>query len=220
MDIDDILADIDGGSGGSLATEDLQALTRAWVNEKGSPEILTYPSELIERVMDRIRKQIETIEMQTGDMDPKMNFRLVILQTELERFKYLIRSFLRVRLAKIDKHALHILTNSEVKARLSASEIQYLTAHQALLHSHYRASFLAQFPPNLQRLDDTAGGISMVEHPDLDQVIFCRVLHDVADPITIEGTDTADVWLKRGDIFVVRWRHVADAVTKGEVELI
>jgi GINS complex subunit 4 len=36
----------------------------------------------------------------TGTMDPKSNFTLVVLQTELERFKFLVRSFLRARIAK------------------------------------------------------------------------------------------------------------------------
>ena len=45
--------------------------------------------------------QIEVVEEQTGNMDPRTNFRVIILQTELERFKFLVRSFLRVRIAKV-----------------------------------------------------------------------------------------------------------------------
>ena len=45
--------------------------------------------------------QIEIVEEQTGNPDPKANFRLIIVQTELERFKYLVRSFLRARIAKV-----------------------------------------------------------------------------------------------------------------------
>jgi len=37
----------------------------------------------------------------TGSMDSKGNFTLVIVQTELERFKFLVRSFLRARIAKV-----------------------------------------------------------------------------------------------------------------------
>lgn len=54
MDIDDILRDVDRGSDGDIFAAglesaygardspeaDLQALTRAWVNERGSPEVL------------------------------------------------------------------------------------------------------------------------------------------------------------------------------------
>lgn len=39
-------------------TLDVQALTRAWVNERTSPELLPYPTNLIERVIDRIKKQV------------------------------------------------------------------------------------------------------------------------------------------------------------------
>lgn len=56
---------------------------------------------LIERVNERIKKQIETVEDMTGDMDPKTNFGLIVIQTELERWKYLVRSFLRARMAKV-----------------------------------------------------------------------------------------------------------------------
>ncbi len=45
--------------------------------------------------------QIEVVEEQVGNVDPKTNFRLIIIQTELERFKYLVRSFLRTRMAKV-----------------------------------------------------------------------------------------------------------------------
>jgi len=33
--------------------------------------------------------------------DPTANFKLVIVQTELERFKFLVRSLLRARIAKV-----------------------------------------------------------------------------------------------------------------------
>lgn len=37
----------------------------------------------------------------TGDMDPKTNFALIVIQTELERYKFLVRSYLRARIAKV-----------------------------------------------------------------------------------------------------------------------
>ncbi|MCJ1227317.1 GINS complex subunit [Toensbergia leucococca] len=198
MDIDDILAEVDSHIV-PQETRDLQELTRLWVTERSAPEILQWPETLMERIMDRIRQQIELVEMQTGNMDPKTNFRLIIIQTELERFKFLVRSFLRARIAKIDKHALYILTTHTQTSRLSSSELQYLTTHQSLLQAHYLSSFLSQFPPSLQRLDDTAGGISMIEQPDLEKAVFVRGLRDVAGPIVVEGTDT-EFEMKRGDV--------------------
>ena len=54
-----------------------------------------------ERVNDRIKAQIEKVEDLTGDMDPKTNFALIVIQTELERYKFLVRSYLRARIAKV-----------------------------------------------------------------------------------------------------------------------
>ncbi|CRK12326.1 hypothetical protein BN1708_017148, partial [Verticillium longisporum] len=59
------------------------------------------PDNLFERVNARIARQIETIEDMTGDMDPKTNFALIVIQTELERFKFLVRSYIRARIAKV-----------------------------------------------------------------------------------------------------------------------
>jgi hypothetical protein len=39
----------------------------------------------------------------TGDVDPKTNFALIVIQTELERYKYLVRSYLRARIAKVSR---------------------------------------------------------------------------------------------------------------------
>ena len=57
MDIDDILASVSHPSV-DPATPDLQALTRAWVNEKSAPEVLPWRRELMERVLERLRRQV------------------------------------------------------------------------------------------------------------------------------------------------------------------
>lgn len=178
-------------------------------------------------------------------MDPKTNFKLIVIQTELERFKFLVRSFLRARLrkvrfllsaalginvltgvSKIDQHPLHVRAQHDasldtVRPLLSSPELQYLTSHQALLSQHYSASFLSQFPASLQRLDDTTGGISMVDKPDEDKAVFVRALRDIGT-VFIEGTDRR-LEVKRGDVWVVRWSAVrkwAVGSGTGDVELI
>lgn len=101
---------------------------------------------------------------------------------------------------------------------LSTSEYQYLTQHQALLSQHYASSFLSQFPGPLQKLDDTTGGISMVDRPDEDAAVFCRALRDVG-VVGVEGTDRR-FEVKRGDVWVVRWSAVRTWVLTGDIELI
>ena len=57
MDIDDLLAEVavDLTPQESL---DLQELTRTWVAERTAPEVLTWPEELMDRVLERIRRQV------------------------------------------------------------------------------------------------------------------------------------------------------------------
>jgi len=123
MDIDDILREADPDFETTpRGNRDLQSLTRAWVAERSAPELLEYAQSLIlvlgypfdtdrlfrwpadgliERVNERVKKQIEKVEEMTGDMDAKTNFSLIVIQTELERWKYLVRSYLRTRIAKV-----------------------------------------------------------------------------------------------------------------------
>lgn len=57
MNIDDLLAEVAVDST-PRETRDLQELTRCWVAERVAPEILPWPSELMNRVLDRIRRQV------------------------------------------------------------------------------------------------------------------------------------------------------------------
>lgn len=156
---------------------------------------------------------------------------------------------------------------------LSPSEASYAQTHAALLERHYTSSFLSSFPQKLRRMDDRAGagGVSMLEGPDLDKAVFIRCLgvktsgkrpgaggdagfdmnenetidarHEVEyGPVEVscgyttalgeEGMDPSqrdDVrgiteerteQMRRGDIWIVRWRGVREAVARGECELI
>lgn len=224
-------------------------------------------------------------------MDAGTSFGLIVIQTELERFKFLVRSFLRARIAKIDAHPLHTLaihnpdlasqSQSQHTSRLSSndpllspSEASYAQTHAALLERHYTSSFLSSFPQKLRRMDDRAGagGVSMIEGPDLDKAVFVRCLGvqrsgnqgnaarpnagfgmdmddmddvrteadygvvDVSCGFTISGTENGVdpsqrdnvrrlteeriEQMRRGDIWIVRWRGVRQAVARGECELI
>lgn len=58
----------------------------------------------------------------------------------------------------------------------------------------------------------------MIDAPDLDAAVFCRVLRDVG-VVHVPGTDTA-FEMNRGDVYVVRWSVVRERVLAGDVELI
>lgn len=56
----------------------------------------------------------------------------------------------------------------------------------------------------------------MIDKPDDDTAVFCRVLRDGYAERPVDG----DVELKRGDVWVLRWSSVRENVHRGDVELI
>ncbi|CAI7637624.1 unnamed protein product [Penicillium glandicola] len=267
MDIDDILASVDRGPGASpeSAALDHQLLTRFWVAERAVSEVLPWPAPLMERIMDRVRIQIETIEDLAASSDttlpttanthnPNLNLRLSILQTDLARTQYIVRSLLRARLAKITKYSMHYLvllasrnqnplasqTQSTASQNpnqqpedsvpdisaltdltpLSGPESSFLHAHQTLLAGHYAGSFMGAFPRQLRRLDDNAGGTSMIQGPDLKEVVFVRCLGAEVPVVVEDDGDETGVMMRMGDVWVVRWEGIKGAWGRGEVELL
>ncbi|CAD6504214.1 BgTH12-05948 [Blumeria graminis f. sp. triticale] len=223
----DSLADSGAGLGSREGTDekDQQALTRAWVNERGTVGLLPPQDALISRCSTRIRAQIEMIERMTGDMDPKTNFSLIIIQTDVERWKFLIRSYLRARLAKVDKYTLYYLSSPQLQTRLSKNEMAYATRHQQLLHNHYLNCFLGSFPANLQNLNDAVGGISMVEGPDEDSGVFVRGLggRKGEDSVVVMGRGRdadGEVEVTRGEVVVAKWSDVREFIEREEMELV
>lgn len=96
----------------------LKSLEEAWLNEKFSPEILPHQSDLVDCMLQQIHQMEENIsKLEKGD------FRITIHHMELDRIRYVITSYLRTRLEKIEKFTASIL-NDESKR---STDEQYLS---------------------------------------------------------------------------------------------
>lgn len=217
---------------------DHQLLTRAWTSERCAPDLLPYPTELMARIMARVQAQISRIEDLASGMGDggaqNANLVLSILQTDLSRTQFLVRSLLRQRLAKLTKFAAYYLSRaveSDTKKQyLSPAETAFLRHHQALLSDLYDTSFLNAFPAGLRRLDDASGGVPMVEPPDGGRAVVVRCLSEGVwtndrDVDESRGDDegvgaSVELSMRRGEVWVVRWRDVRKGVEKGELELL
>lgn len=89
-----------------------------------------------------------------------------------------------------------------------------MKSHLALLNNHYLDSFLRQFPEGMRRLDENHGGSVMVEAPDYDSAVFCKVVRDIGD------TGWADLHLLKDQLYIIRYSMVRQHVMSGAVELI
>jgi len=244
LDIDDILADVShphqlhpsqfspSQIDPSTSFLDHQKLVRAWTTERCTSHLQVYPTELLQTITARVQAQITKIEdlsnsdpnTTNGTSNQNLNLTLSILQTDLSRSQFLVRSLLRCRLSKITKHAafyLEQLNTSDTKTGLLGdSEIQFLRNHQALLSNFYSGSFLDAFPPQLRKLDDKAGGNSMVEGPDMQEAVFVRCLGERWESDPGDEGESIELRMRRGEVWVVRWEDVQEGVKSGMLELL
>ncbi|AWU75689.1 hypothetical protein CAS74_003902 [Pichia kudriavzevii] len=173
--------------------EDLLLLEQAWVREKTVPQLLPHESELVERIMERIRVQLETIdEMASDENTDKLT--LVIIESELERIQYLLRAYTRGRLRKIDSNQVMDLS------LLSVDEQTYLRGHSAM-KNQFLTSLLGE-EPSIPESD-----------PDNES---CHIFVRAQAPFPFRDEDTMQV----GDVRVAKWKDVAHGVAEGALHVI
>ena len=81
------------------AAEVLQKLEDAWLNEKHAPELLESKIEIVECMLDQVRTMEENLsKVKKGDI------RVPVHRMETQRIKFMVNSYLRLRLRKIQSN--------------------------------------------------------------------------------------------------------------------
>ncbi len=98
----------------------INGLIKIWKNEKFSNDILLYQNSLISTAIDLVEKtekelKDSSIEKENSD----------IIELDIERMKFLIKDYLRIRLIKIEKYIFYILKN-DLSNLLSQNEINFV----------------------------------------------------------------------------------------------
>lgn len=114
-----------------------------------APELLQHQTDMLELMLS----QVAHMEEQMKDLD-KNDFRFVVHQMELERIRYIMSSYLRCRLQKIETFTQYILNrdaeHDEADKRLSPEESKY--AQEFANHvDEYFNKVATQYMPNQQR---------------------------------------------------------------------
>ncbi|KAJ4900772.1 DNA replication protein-related [Raphanus sativus] len=204
-----------------LSTSDVELLKRAWRNEKAAPEILPYQGDLVERAKGQIELVEGNIEDYVEDgIDPLV---VSLYQMDLDRTQFLLRSYLRVRLLKIEKFMFHILKSEEAESRLSEQEKAFARRCAADLTKHFEESVLLKLPENYQTVQKQSlisDEDDMVPEPNLDTFVVCRSKNSLKLNLYEEGETPVILDLDRGEPSFVRYRAVKRAFESGEVELI
>ncbi|RDB21784.1 DNA replication complex GINS protein sld5 [Hypsizygus marmoreus] len=198
----------------------LQQLIRHWINERNSPDILPAQEDLLVAVLDHIRRQSQTVQLLREDASTSEDehIRIVLAQTEMERVKFIVRSYVRTRHYKIDKYARFIATNAEIQTRLTAGERDHAVRYADILDRHLYKCVLQSLPPAQAHLDDNAAFVpSMITTPDKSRPVFVHALQRCP---RIRLPDGTALEMEKGHITLVPYHVVEQLVARGEVELV
>ncbi|KAF8530065.1 GINS complex Sld5 component [Hysterangium stoloniferum] len=194
-------------------------LIRHWTNERLAPDILDQRGELLQKVLDRIREQADLVQQLRADPDisEDEHFQIILVQTEVERIRFIVRSYIRSRIHKIEKYAHYILEDQDMQRRLSAMELNHAQSYAALIDRQLDVSVLNAMPGWIRREGPNWQGPSTISRPNKDTSIFVHALQDCAHVLLPDGRP---VDIKKGSINLLRYSTIENNLRRGEVELV
>lgn len=218
-DIDEIDGVSDEEVEALTAGEVLQKLEEAWLNEKFSPELLEAKTDLVDCMLEQVTEMEENIKRAK-----KGDFKVVLHRMEIDRIRYVLSSYLRCRLKKIERYTTHVLEQEsnrkdEDVCHLSPEEFTFAKEYGTTMETHMKNLVLRHMPPNLQTMDSKQTTI----RPNLDSYVFLRVIEDTDGVLVEEETlDTGEeiVDLQKGDQHIMRYKPLSGLVMSGAVSLI
>ncbi|KAF7199955.1 DNA replication complex GINS protein SLD5 [Nothobranchius furzeri] len=194
-------------------------LEEAWLNEKFSPELLENKSEVVECVMEQLT-HMESNLQRVKKGDAKASFH----RMEIDRIRFVLSSYLRSRLQKIEKFFPHVLEREKSRVEgqpslLSPEEFAFAKEYYTNTETYLKAVALKRMPLNLQTVDL----LKAVPEPCLDSFVFLRVKEKQENILVEPETDDQREYivdLEEGSQHLMRYRTVAPLVSNGAVQLI
>lgn len=233
MEVEDILQEFETTARPSKVPTSAglyQELVTAMLNERMAPDLFPYKHKLMARVLAELLSQQQFLldsheygdsNAESGIVSADFKLQLMIIETDIERLSYLVRLYIRTRLAKIDNFTIYYIKETAEEAGedlLSLQEKDYMHKHFKILTQLYNNSFLKKLPNFLTLLDDVNGGQSMITAPDVELPVFFRVLSE--EPIILHLGNEGELELVNNGIYVAKYRLIKKYLTIGDIVLI
>ncbi|XP_069702248.1 DNA replication complex GINS protein SLD5 [Periplaneta americana] len=195
----------------------LKTLKDIWLNERNCPELLQHQTDVVDCMLDQIHQMEDNLcKLKKND------FRVVIHRQELDRIRYIIADYLRVRINKIEQYAIHILEQegkrSPEDAVLSPAELKFAREFVANMESHFTIVALRHMPSNFQHFDKDKLTIA----PNISSHVFLRAKRNITG-VVIEGDSEnrdEEVDLDENSQHIMQYKPIAEYVKSGAVQLI
>nr|XP_009937011.1 PREDICTED: DNA replication complex GINS protein SLD5 [Opisthocomus hoazin] len=192
------------------------AFFQAWLNEKFAPELLESKPEIVECVVEQLDHMEANLKRaKRGDL------KVSVHRMEIERIRYVLISYLRCRLVKIEKFFPHVLEKEKSRAEgepsiLSPEEFAFAEEYMANTETYLKNVALKHMPPNLQKVSL----LKSVPKPNLDSFVFLRVLERQENILVEPEMDEQREYtidLEEGSQHLIRYKTVAPLVASGAV---
>ncbi|XAR56980.1 hypothetical protein NMG60_11024969 [Bertholletia excelsa] len=205
-----------------ISTTDAELLKRAWRTEKAAPEILNFETALVQRSREQVQLMEETVdELMESGIDP---LTVSLYQMDLDRTMFLLRSYLRIRLQKIEKYAVHIHGTVELQNRLSKQEQKFAQRCVEDLEEHFENSVLSMLPEKYKsskkQCVTTSEEDDMVPEPQLDTYVICRTRRSLGALQLDTSGEEDPVDLDPDDLYAVRYKSIKPLVYSGQIDLV
>ncbi|KAG5681773.1 hypothetical protein PVAND_011181 [Polypedilum vanderplanki] len=188
----------------------LEKIEIAWINEKSAPDILEYQGELVDLMMGQIVHMEENLQS-----IPSNDLRKTVHKMELERIKYIIASYLRCRLQKLEDFTQYMIEEEKKrplnKKRLSEAELKFAEDYHESIETHFHQLALQHLPP---QQDDIS---KRIIRPNVMGHVFVKVLKPCG---TIVNTKDEEVDLSENSIHLLPYQLIAELLNKGDICLI
>ena len=152
----------------------------------------------------------------------KGDLRIPVHRMEISRIKFIINSYLRVRLAKIQSYIFHYKKTGQEKennpTRMTPEEARFASSYCQDLKEHFDILAMRHVPNGWD-----PSKVPSIPSPNLGQAVFVEVREncpglEVADPAGAGRDDTVD--LVKGDQLMVQYSSVARLLEDGNMQLI
>lgn len=201
------------------AAQVLEKLEMMWSNEKFAPELLECKTEIVDCMLDQIAEMNGNIPKAK-----KSDFRVAIHKMEVDRIRYVLSSYLRIRLEKIEKFAQFLVDQEEKRkasepSKLSPEEYNYAKEFIQNMDACFHSIALRHMPPNLQKLESSRKTIK----PNLDHYVFVKANKEVDGVLVEEETvDTREEVMKidKDSQHIMKYSVVAQFVSDSSLSLI
>lgn len=207
-----------GGIGAApVLNDNIAKLRTAMLNEQNAPELLPYESEIITTARSLVTEHTERVDDEEDSAEASLETHLQ--RMELDRINYMLRTYYRIRIKKVEKFVWHLHSSEELLGLLSEDEQMFAMKYRDLAEQHFGFSFLSMLPQRLQKVqekNDIAAGTA----PDLEKFVFCRVDRTIGSYALSEDSMDEPFDLSKGDIICARYAGIRKLLADGDVVLI